>query len=135
MQIISEMNRSGLYNYFGTLSNSKMEKSFIWSVRNGLGVDLSILFDTFTLERKYPGVMGLVRFLHSLDKGKLQFRASAFPEHGKELERSGVERITAHFEVHDPLGATGLEPEFPSPPAEAIKFPLSGDEMSPEQSD
>ncbi len=105
--------------------NNRVTASFVWSVRDSLGVEFAILFDAFTLEKKYPGAMGLVRFLRSLDKGRLVLSASAFPEQSKEWERCGVDQIAAHFAVHDPLGAANLDAELPPPPPEAIQFPLA----------
>lgn len=97
--------------------NNKATASFAWSARTCLGAELAVLFDSFTVERKYPGAMGLVRFLQGMGtSGGISLPASEFPERRTELEQCGIDTITAHFEVSDPLRAAEVNASLPAPP-------------------
>ena len=105
-----------------------MTGAFTWSPRTSLGVELSVFFDSFSLERKYPGALGWINFLQKLDNGKLELLPSAFPDRRQELERCGIHSIVAHFEIEDSQRSGEIDADLPEIPKQLFPTPIYGDE-------
>ncbi len=101
--------------------NHKASLSFTWSARASSGAEVEIPFDSAVLRKAWPGALGFVRFLQSLDGERLFLPPEAFPDFPDDLRRGGVEGVTAHVAVTDPGGAAGLRTEALKPPAKAVR--------------
>lgn len=84
-----------------TLDNYNMAvtSSFDWSPDQCGDVTLDILIDDLTLTRRYPGPMGLARFVEEFVDGQRVFTPEDFPQVQEELEGLGVTAIYVRYDL------------------------------------
>lgn len=87
------------------LSNMNMQasKTFVWSPDQCGEVNLQIKLDRMTLNRRYPGALGLANFLGEFRDGARIFTPADFPAASARLEVLGVREITLRYDM------TGLD--------------------------
>lgn len=84
-----------------TLDNYNMAvtSSFDWSPDQCGDVTLDILIDDLTLTRRYPGPMGLARFVEEFVDGQRLFTPEDFPQVADELENLNVSAIYVRYDL------------------------------------
>lgn len=83
------------------LSNMNMQasKTFVWSPEQCGEVNLQIKLDRMTLNRRYPGALGLANFLGEFRDGTRIFSPADFPAAAARLESLGVREIALRYDM------------------------------------
>lgn len=84
-----------------TLDNFNMAvtNSFDWSPDQCGDVTLQILIEDLTLTRRYPGPMGLARFVEEFVDGQRIFTPEDFPQAREELEALNVNTLHVRYDL------------------------------------
>ncbi|MEO7030878.1 MAG: type VI secretion protein IcmF/TssM N-terminal domain-containing protein [Herbaspirillum sp.] len=78
--------------------NFPVSDSFTWTPGQCGEVSLQIKIDNLILTKKYPGAMGLVRFVQDFRDGMRQFNADEFPASRQKLDALGVHQIGVRYD-------------------------------------
>lgn len=71
--------------------------SFSWSAETCGEVALQIKAEDLVLSKKYPGALGLIRFLQDFRDGQRQFHADEFPSSATKLRELGISQIGLRY--------------------------------------
>lgn len=84
-----------------TLDNFNMgvTNSFDWSPDVCGDVNLQIRIDNLTLNRRYPGAMGMARFVEEFADGERIFTPQDFPQAQEQLDALGVQTIHVRYNL------------------------------------
>lgn len=83
-----------------TLNNFNFPSSenFAWSIGNCGDINLQIKVNDLVLAKKYPGPLGLVRFLQDFRDGHRLFNADEFPGATAKLAALGIRQIGLYYQ-------------------------------------
>jgi len=82
--------------------NFPVSSSFAWAPSQCGEVSLQIKIDTLVLTKKYPGPLGVARFIHDFHGGVHQFDATDFPSMATALDALGIRQIGVHYNFDGP---------------------------------
>ncbi len=109
-----------------TVYNFEDSVYFSWNPRHCGSVRLAIHFDEMDLMREFPGPMGVMEFIDSLQWGSLRLDPLDFPANAARLAQCGVTEIVANFAIEDPEGLREVG-RTPGPPPERVTQSLESE--------